>query len=949
MKTTRFLHSAGSTMAIALIGTLGGTLAGASPAIAQQAENAEPAPEAIVVTGSRIQRQDFVAPSPIVTVGTEAIQASGRATVDEYLKDLPQFTAGTGSFSNDSNGGTAGRATLNLRALGPQRNLVLLDGRRLMSSGTDGAIDINTVPSLAIGGIEVISGGASATYGSDALSGVVNFKLRNDLDGFDVRAQYTDLDKQGEGNWQVGGAFGKRFADDKGKLLLSAEYTDRGGVRFNQRDFFLNPGLSSFIPQGRFRIGSTFLSVNDDGTIFNPTTGANYKGPNTLPFLRGDAVNKAGAVGYHGSYYNYLQVPLTRLSLFGKLEYEVAPGTEVYAQGIYTNSKASNIGSEPNFGGAPWVLTIPATNPFLVAVRAANPGQFGSGPINVFQARVTQVGPRVYETKNQTWQMLLGAKGKIASDISWDVHASYGRARNEDRTLSGAVSVSALQRLLNAADGGNSICAGGYNPFGGVDPLSAACVSYVARTPLNETRLKQFVLEGNVEGGLFELPAGQARFAFTAQYRSNSYAFDPDPDLATADLANLSAALPTRGTIKAKEAGIELFLPLIKDSPVAESVNLTLGYRLSDYNLSGMNSTYKAELDARLNRFIMLRGGYQHALRAPNVGEYFQAGETRVVAIGAPPAAGDPCDRRSGATGDRLLLCQAQGVPGNYQAPAQSTPAVTRGNRALTPEKADSYTAGIVFDVPIGGSKLQLSTDWYSIRIKDAIAPIAAADTLQQCYNVSGSTPGFNAASYLAGNFFCGLFSRTVSGDLTIIEQPLRNLGSLKTSGLDFATSLRIPVELLGWGGKSGSISINSNVNYLLDFKQRTFATSPNLDYRGTISNDVTQSLPKWRGLTSATLASGPVSLTGTWRYVSAMRDRSTVVNPASLVSGTPAYSYFDMNARVEIGDTFELFGGITNIGNKAPPIVGGTNATTNLGTYDAIGRTFFFGARAKF
>lgn len=922
----------------------------------QVAAQDAPAPSAdegdsamIIVTGSRIQRKDFVAPSPIVTVGAEAIQGSGRATVDDYLKDLPQFTAGTGSFSNDSNGGTAGRATLNLRALGPQRNLVLLNGRRLMSSGTDGAIDINTVPSLAIGGIEVISGGASATYGSDALSGVVNFKVRTDLEGLDARAQYTTLDGPGEDSWQIGGAFGTKFAEDKGRVLLSAEYTDRGGVRFNQRGFFLNPGLSSFIPQGRFRIGTTFLSVNDDGTIFNPTTGAGYNGPNTLPFLRGTPATNTGAVGYHGSYYNYLQVPLTRLSLFGKLEYEVAPETNVYAQGIFTSSKASNIGSEPNFGGAPWVLTIPATNPFLVAVRAANPGQFGSGPITVFQARVTQVGPRVYETKNQTWQMLVGANGKFGGGISWDLHASLGNARNEDRTLSGAVSVSALQRLLSAADGGNSICAGGYNPFGGIDPLSPACVTYAARTPLNETRLKQFVLEGNIEGGLFSLPAGEARFAVTAQYRSNSYAFDPDPDLATADLANLSAALRTRGTIKAKEAGLELFLPVIKDSPIAESVNLTLGYRLSDYNLSGTSSTYKAEVDARLNPNIMLRGGYQHALRAPNVGEYFQAGETRVVAIGAPPAAGDPCDRRSVPSGDRLLLCQAQGVPANYQAPAQSTPAVTRGNRNLTPEKADSYTAGVVFDIPLGDAKLQFSTDWYSISIKDAIAPIAAADTLQQCYNVSGSTPGFNAANYLANNFFCGLFSRTVSGDLTIIEQPIRNLGSLKTSGLDFAANLRVPADFLGWAGKDGAVSVNSNVNYQIDFKQRTFATSPELNYGGTISNDATQSLPKWRALSALTIQSGPVSLTGIWRYTSAMKDRSSVINPATTVPGTPAYSYFDLNARAEIGDRFELFGGITNIGNKAPPVVGGTAAVTNLGTYDAIGRTFFAGLRARF
>jgi outer membrane receptor protein involved in Fe transport len=201
----------------------------------------------------------------------------------------------------------------------------------------------------------------------------------------------------------------------------------------------------------------------------------------------------------------------------------------------------------------------------------------------------------------------------------------------------------------------------------------------------------------------------------------------------------------------------------------------------------------------------------------------------------------------------------------------------------------------------------------------------------------------------LASNFFCGLFSRTAIGELTIIQQPIRNLGSLKTSGLDFAMNLRVPADFLSWGGKDGRISVNSNVNYLLDYKVRTFATSPELQYAGTISADATQSFPKWRGLTSLVIQSGPVSLTGTWRYTRKMRDRTFAVNPATTVEGTPNYSYFDLNARAEIGDRFELFGGITNIGNKAPPVVGGTAAVTNLGTYDAIGRTFFAGLRARF
>jgi iron complex outermembrane recepter protein len=904
-------------------------------------------PSVIVVTGSRISRGDFVSPSPIVTVDASTITDAGRATIDDYLRDLPQFTAGQGDFSNDSNGGTAGRATLNLRGLGPQRNLVLMDGQRLMSSGTDGAIDINTIPSLAIGGIEIISGGASATYGSDALSGVVNFRTRRDLDGIEVTGQISDSGDRDSFSKQFGAAFGTDLGGGRGYLLLSAEHVDRGGVQVNEREFFLNPAISSFITQGRSRIGSAFLSVNDDGTIFNQGTGAGYTGPNDLPFLRAN-----GAVGYHGSFDNYLQVPLKRTALFGAGDYEIAEDVEAYFQGIYTTGEARNIGAAPNVAGAPWVVTIPGTNPFLVALRAANPGQFGTNgsPINVFQARITQAGSRIYLTENDTTQLKLGFRGDVGSlDLNWDVHGSYGRAVNKDRTISGAASVSALQRLLNAADGGNSLCAGGYNPFGGTDPLSAACVDYVSRTPLNTTTLEQWVVEGTLEGAAFTLPAGEARFAITSQFRQNSYDFEPDPDIATGDLANLSVVLPTTGTIKALEIGGEILLPLISNAPFAQEVNLTAGYRFADYNLAGSNSTFKAEIDARIIDAVLLRGGYQRAVRAPNVGEFFLAGESRVVGIGSPPSGGDPCDRRNTPSGNVLLLCQFEGVnTATYQASTASTPAINRGNRNLTPETANTLTAGVVFDVPLGDAQLQFSTDYYSIRIKDAISAISAADSLQQCYNVP-TTAGFNPAQYRASNFFCNNFSRSGIGELTPIDQPVLNLGSLKTSGIDFATNLRIPADWLAWGNGAGAIALTSNVNYLLSYKIANFAGTPELDYAGTISGTTAESFPEWRAMTSLSVETGPLTLVGTWRHTSAMLDRSTVLNPASTIAGPPAYDYFDISAQVELMDMFELFGGINNVGDKGPPIVGGSPSATNAGTYDVIGRTFFAGLRARF
>jgi iron complex outermembrane recepter protein len=902
----------------------------------------------ITVTGSRITRSDFTSPSPLVTTEAEDYALSGRATVDDYLRDLPQLSPGTGDFSNDSNGGTAGRATLNLRGLGPQRNLVLMDGQRLMSSGTDGAIDINTIPSLAIGNIEIISGGASATYGSDALSGVVNFKTRRDLDGFDATAQYAAPDQSGEGTWQVGAAYGTELGDGKGYFLLSAEHVDRGGIGVNERDFFLSPPVSSFTVFGRSRIGPNFLSVNDDGTIFNQGTGAGYNGPTELPFL----IAGNGAVGFHGSYLNYLQVPLKRTALFAGGDYDIADATEAYFQAIFSTSEASNIGAAPNIAGAPWAVSIPGTNPFLVDLRAANPGQFGAdgSPINIFQARLSQFGGRVYVTENDTFQLKAGLRGELGdSGLNWDVHASFGSSENSDRTISGAASVPALQTLLDAADGGNSICAGGYNPFGGSDPISAACLDYVERTPVNQTTLEQWVLEGVLEGKAFSMPAGEARFALNGQFRQNTYDFKPDSEQARDELANLSGSLPTKGKIEALEVGGELFLPLLRDAAILDELNLTLGYRYSDYNLAGSGDTYKAEVDARLNEMVLLRGGYQRALRAPNVGEFFLAGESRVVGIGSPPSGGDPCDVRAAPSGDVLSLCQFEGVAPNYRASTASTPAVTQGNRDLIAETADTLTAGIVFDVPMDASRFRVSLDYYTINIEDAISPVSAADSLQQCYNLQGSTPGFDPAAYLAGNFFCGNFTRSGIGELSPIQQPIRNLGSLETSGIDLAANFEMPADFLAWGGRGGSISVDANVNRLIDYSVATLPGSPSLDYAGTLSDTTGLSFPEWRALSSVTVETGPLSLIGSWRYTSSMDDRSTVLNPSSAVEGVDAFSYFDLTGRYKVTDTVSVYAGVNNIEDKEPPVVGGSASTTNPGVYDVIGRTFFIGAQAHF
>ncbi len=907
----------------------------------------------IIVTGSRISRKDFVAPSPIVTTDMEAISVSGRTTVEDFLRDMPQFAPGSGDYSNDSNGGTAGRATLNLRNLGSKRNLVIMDGRRLMSSGTDGAIDINTIPSLAIGSIETITGGASATYGSDALSGVVNFKTRTDLDGLDVSGQYTTLDEAGESTWQVGAAYGTDYADGRGRLLVSAEYLNRGGIAQNERDFFLDPQPSSFITQGRttpgFRADSAtgaailgladgespsgFYSVNDDGTVFDQSTGVGYNGPTDLPSIGTRA---------HPSYDNYIQVPLDQLSLFAKTEYDVSDYVTAYTQGIYSSTEALNVGSAPVVAG-PWTVLVPTDNYFIQNDPALEDWRtiVNSAPAGIidYQARISQAGPRTYETNNDVYQILAGFKGQVEDmDLNWDIHASFGKTKTTDSTISGSVSVSALQELVDAPDGGDSICSGGYNPFGGTDPLSEACLDYVSRTPENETVLKQTVLEGILEGKLIDMPAGEARFALTGHYRKNTYDFTPDDDIAADDLASLSAQQATNGSIEATELAAEVLLPLVSDAAFLDSLNLTLGYRYSHYDPAGSGHTYKVELDAQVNNYILLRGGFQRALRAPNVEEFFLAGRQRVTAVGS-----DPCSSTSSPTGDVLTLCEQMGVfvrdDGSvaYRQASQSNPTLTSGNPDLEPEDAETLTFGAVFNLPIQSSDLTISVDYFDIQIENAIEAISARDSLSKCYNVDGSNP-----TYDINNFFCQQISRSGVGGLDPILQPILNLGGFKTSGIDIAANWSVPI-----GDSDTTLLLSSFVTILDKYEIQTFEGEDFVDYAGTVSNEF--SFPEVKMFNSITINSGPVSVVGSWRYLSAMDDRSAALDPATTIEGTPSYSYFDATVRWAITDDYEIYGGVNNISNKEQPIVGGANAVTNPGTFDVVGRTFFFGARARF
>ena len=669
----------------------------------------------IVVTGSRIARQDYTAESPIVTVQNEFLQTQGPSTVDQALNTLPQFTFSSGAQTSGGGGTGAsragGRATVNLRGLGTARTLVLIDGRRAQPSDPLGAVDLNTISSAIIGSVETITGGASAVYGSDAIAGVVNFRLNTNFTGLRLDAD-AGVTSRGDGaSYSLAATAGQSFADDRGKVLMSVSYFNRSAAYRNDRSFFddrlgtccYTNGLvvadgtnlvSATALRNLFanRYGTTVpsvaasLSLNRDGTVFGTTAG----GPNLrLGPQDGFIVSELGSVSQLSGNDAEIQSPLERYTAFARGEFELSDGLSVYGQIMYANYTTEVLSESGVLQAITTPIRVRADNPFVTpdlrTLLASRPRP--NDPFNYYFTG-TRASRISFRQEYDVSQIIAGFKGRIGG-LGWtyDVYGSHGRT-NQDETSRGYISRQRFNNLVNGvnaagtADGGQSICQGGY-PIFGLDPISQQCADYLLSPTLNRARYTQDVIEGTLQGGLFELPGGEVRFAAGADYRKNTYRYDADAQFNTTILIDAagnqtvtppavlgtSGANSTSGSVNVTEFYAELLVPILKDTPFFQDLSLDLAYRYSDYNSVGGVSTYKAGADWSVTDWFALRGGYSRAIRAPGVGELF--GERRGVGsnIGSTAAGGgDPCDFRStlrrGPNGAQVrALCVALGIP----------------------------------------------------------------------------------------------------------------------------------------------------------------------------------------------------------------------------------------------------------------------------------------------
>lgn len=985
------MHMRGTRLAISA-SLLTVSFALAAPAFAQEAaqdaaqDKAAEAPvdaREIVVTGSLIQRPNNTAVSPIVSVGEAALKETGQVNLQDALNQFPSFT--TAGNANTGGQGTGGRASINLHGLGTNRNLVLLDGKRLPLSDINGNVDINILPESIMGGVDVITGGASAIYGSDAISGVVNFKTLRAFDGVRLDAQ-NSISERGDGYKFDGSlAFGTGFAEDRGHVIAAFSYAQQDAVNGSSRDFFFDKTPSSFIGTGTFvpsatnaptvdAVSGVFsgygvgglpnnvnllnLGFNNDGTLFTQTGARNYKGANGTNGYLVVGNNVRMPVGQQIDFANALK----RKTAFLKADYDLTPSLTAYGQFMYVDLSVHTAsgGSLTQFGT---LTTVPVTNPFipddLKTILASRPNP--NAPFT-WNGRYVGVPYKNWDENYVVEQYMAGLKGDIASGWSFDLFASYDQSVH-DQQLNDAVIKGRVQTLLNAADGGASICAGGFNPFGDANArsLSDACVNYITKTAFSKEKLAQTQAQLQVNGKLFDLGAGPAQIALVAGYRKNTYSYVPDSDLAAQNIEAVIASQPASGRISVKEFAAQVDIPLLADKPFVRELGIGGAIRHSDYSVTGGVTSYEVDARWRPVDALLFRGSYQRAVRAPNIGELFSPQTGTQLVIGTPPGAlGDPCDVRSnartGADGAKVAeLCVAQGIPqaaiSSYTFPTTATGQLVSGNTNLTPERADTFNVGFVLNSPFESGPLAdftLSVDYYNIAVKNVISTVPGLTVLSKCFNLDGSNP-----TYDKNNLYCGLLVRDNSGQLTTVATPYLNLGAVKTDGVEAQVNWTVPARFLG--DESGRFFVNSAVGWLHKYKLQLLPGAAYLDYTG-ISNGAAgvsslppRATPKWKAVTSFGYRSDAATLGLRWRYQSKMEDTTSVLTPATAQVGVPAYALWDMFGSVRIAKTFEIRAGVNNLFDKGLPFVASSQNGTDVALYDPIGRSFYLGAKVSF
>lgn len=877
--------------------------------------------EKVAVTGTRLRGFFGARAWPITRVTREELLATGQHRLGDILQQLT-FTSGSPLNTQTSQRGQGGGLsrgieTVELRGLGPERTLVLVDGRRFVpgGNGASGVVDIGMLPVAMVERIEVFKSGASVEYGADALAGVINIITRDAFDGVELSAQSSITSRGDAETFTFNAVTGRTF--DRGGFVLGLDYTDQPSVSKGARGFsrqrlslegpdnrIVFDG-SSAPPAGQFRTSLGRLTLidgrdGDDPADFRPFI---ESGPDT------DRFN-------FNPFEDLLQAS-ERLTAFGRGHWRFSPALRLHAQAfVHQRDSSQQLAPLPFFTTREQGVVVDAANLF-------NP--FGETLTDV-RRRLVEAGPRTFSQDNHAWRFVLGADGQFGQWF-WDAAINHGR-NETDQQKTGDLLDDRLRVALGPSfrdATGQAVCGtpdapiAGCTPlnlFGGPGSITPEMLDFVGTRLADSGFNEQTVFDFNVTGDLFMAPAGPVAAATGFEWREERALDRPDAQTQAGNTTG-NARGRTRGAFDSREVYLEFGVPLAAGARFARSMDLDLGARLVDFSNFGTESIFEIGLGWQPLEALSFRGAWSESFRAPNVGELFGAQSQ------ANPIVNDPCSDFDALTPTGIQRCIDQGVPadGSFDQSGEETPELSGGNPDLAPESADIFTLGLSWQ-PSAVRGLNLALDYYDIEISDGIGALGANSILQQCLATGAAR-------------FCDAIVREPGGAIRAVEARLQNIANETARGVDLE---------LDWMMAAGKSTLQHRVmlSHVIERELVAFEGAAPLFGEGEFDQDNFGAIPEWRGQYRLDWQLAQWKLGYRAHWIGVVRERGDEVFPGTVNRAGPVL-YHDIDVEWTPAPGWRLSGGIQNLTDIEPPFFANADAAnTDLGTYRALGTTFW-------
>ncbi|MGZ9898633.1 TonB-dependent receptor domain-containing protein [Shewanella gaetbuli] len=903
--------------------------------------------ERIEVTGSKIKRIGDLAPTPVTVISGSDMAEMGITNVADILNKIPSSTVGISPETSNNFIFANGLNQTNLRGLGSDRTLVLVNGRRFVA-GSNGAsaVDLNTIPSAMVERIEVITGGASAVYGSDAIAGVVNIITRKHTDGVELDASYTLPEQGGGEESQFSITAGGDFLNDKLTTIFNATFAQQKELRASERDFLNNPVGSIYNPDpdGPARIqyeGRKPLSwINEAGTFF-AADGNQYTfdaNGNMKLFDYGEGLiegpgnngNYCGpsCEGYDPVNYGLIRTPLDRMVFSLNTDYQINDDHKIFTEITYVDYQ-SNGESSPVFHT---YNPVYADNAFLSEETKQLLADTGMGGFNLYRMD-TEFGNRTYNQDRETFRFLLGVEGTINDYWDYSFHAQRGQL-NETTLWGGEIWADRYEQAKDAVfDGnGNIVCrdeearAAGCVPLNllGIGQASQESIDWVSTEAGQTAETVQTSAGLVINGSFLELPAGFISAAFSADYRKEESSTDPDQALIDGTIFG-NLASPMSGEYDVVELAAEFSVPLLQDVILAHDLSLDLAYRWMDYSTAGQDDAWKLGLNWSPIEDLRIRATRSKSVRAPNIGELFSPpGQTFSSFT-------DVCDKINielGSDGNRKKNCEAVGL-GNGWNPSDSWylsnhPGFNAGNEDLTAEVSDDYTVGFVYS-PSYVDNLSFTVDYWAFDISDAINYITVGTAVKYCYD-----------SESLDNIYCDLFTRdNTTGDIIDFVQKPVNSASFNVKGVDIEGNYTLETASIG------NFNVHLIATYLEEWEYNPTGFEADLQVDVGEYTD-----PRWKAMFSLGWDYQDLSLEARSNYRHSAVASNDWLPENNNYNDIPSHTVWDFTGRYDFTDDFTLRFGVKNAFDKAPPR--NPYVYDGAGYYDTQGRAFFLGGNYK-